>query len=313
MTDDSKRPVTFPTNVVPPPARIVRSENAFLVVLTGPLIGDMYKLESGHVFVIGREEGAHILISDEGVSRWHARISIHETEALLEDMESRNGTYVNGTRVRSRSLTDGDKIQLGARTTMMFTLTDSLEADYQLWLAAAALRDPLTGLYNRRHFDERLSAEYSAARRHGRPLALLIIDIDHFKAVNDAAGHAAGDEALKMVACSIQQTLRKEDILARYGGEEFVVLARETSLVGAEQLAQRIRRNIEKSRCEFSGKSIQVTVSIGLTVSIGVAEFSPKLGEREFFEAADRALYEAKHRGRNCVVATQFDDDATLS
>ena len=130
-----------------------------------------------------------------------------------------------------------------------------------------------------------------------------MVDIDHFKDVNDAHGHLAGDETLKMVAFVLRGAVRKEDVLARYGGEEFVVIARETGLDGARALAERIRRAVEKSRCSWQGTELGVTVSIGVTVSVGLTEYVPGRSEREFVEAADRALYAAKQQGRNRVVA----------
>jgi diguanylate cyclase (GGDEF)-like protein len=176
-------------------------------------------------------------------------------------------------------------------------------------LAEGALQDPLTGLYNRRHLEERLASELAAAQRHGRPVSLLMADVDHFKAINDAHGHLAGDEALKMLAFVLRGAVRKEDVLARYGGEEFVIVARETPLEGAESLAERIRRAVERSRCAWQGQDLGVTVSIGVTMSVGAAEFVAGRTERDLIEAADRALYLAKQGGRNRVVAVRLGDD----
>jgi diguanylate cyclase (GGDEF)-like protein len=103
----------------------------------------------------------------------------------------------------------------------------------------AALRDPLTRAYNRRYFDDRLFSELSFARRHGAPLGLLMVDLDHFKRINDVYGHQAGDVVLRVVAATIQRLMRPEDVVARYGGDEFVVIARGTTLRNAEILAER--------------------------------------------------------------------------
>src|SRR5262249_797283 len=155
------------------------------------------------------------------------------------------------------------RIQLGVTTVIKFTVTDDLEEEYQRHLMEAALRDPLTGLFNRRQFDERLSAELSAARRHGNTLSLLMIDVDHFKVINDTHGHLAGDAALKMVAQSLLEASRREDVVARFGGEEFVVLARGTDLGGAQRFAERLRRKVERSSCRWEDAELRVTVSIG--------------------------------------------------
>jgi diguanylate cyclase (GGDEF)-like protein len=271
-------------------------ERAYLVVLAGPQMGEMFKLERGHDLVVGREEGVPILLTDDGVSRRHAQVSLRDGEALLRDLGSRNGLFVNGKQVQEHLLSDGDKIQLGVTTTIKFTFTDDLEAEYQRRLVDAALRDPLTGLYNRRHFDERLGAELSAARRHGTPLTLMVVDVDHFKNINDTHGHLAGDAVLRQVAEVLQAAMRKEDVVARFGGEEFVVIARSTDLAGASRFAERIRRQIEERVCSFERLELQVTASIG------IAELGAEGGAQDLLDAADRALYQAKASGRNTIV-----------
>jgi len=278
-------------------------KHAYLLVLDGPQFGEMFPLAAGRELLIGRRDDADVQIRDDGVSRRHATLLVEGKGATLVDLESANGTYVNGERVPRTHVEDGARIQIGGHTTLKFVWADELEALYQMRLAEGALQDALTGLYNRRHLDERLGSELAAAQRHGRPLSLLLVDIDHFKEVNDAHGHLAGDETLKMVAFVLRGAVRKEDVLARYGGEEFVVIARETALQGARALGERIRRAVEKSRCSWQGTGVGVTVSIGVTVSVGLSVYVPGRSEREFLEAADRALYAAKQQGRNRVVA----------
>jgi diguanylate cyclase (GGDEF)-like protein len=289
---------TSSTLVAVPVARFDGTrERAYLVVLAGPQMGAMFKLERGQDLVVGREEGVPILLTDDGVSRRHAQVSLRDGEALVRDLGSRNGLFVNGKQVQEELLADGDKIQLGVTTTIKFTFTDDLEEEYQRRLVEAALRDPLTGLYNRRHFDERLGAELSAARRHGTPLTLMIVDVDHFKNINDTHGHLAGDAVLKQVADVLQAAMRKEDIVARFGGEEFVVIARSTDLEGARRFAERIRGQIEQRVCNFEQLELKVTASIG------IAELDADGGAQDLLDAADRALYQAKAGGRNAIVA----------
>ena len=303
VADDSRRFLNVAsTVVVKPAARPATPQRAYLVVLAGPQMGEMYKLEAGAELLIGRVEGVQLLLTDDGASRRHARITMEGAEIRIQDLGSRNGTFVGGQRVTERTLVDGDKIQIGVSTTLKLTLTDDLEEEYQRRLVAAALRDPLTAVYNRRHFEERMAAEFSAARRHGSPLSLMVIDVDHFKQVNDAHGHLGGDAALKMVARVLQEAMRKEDILARYGGEEFVVLARGTDLDGATRFAERIRGHIENARCSWDGREIR------LTVSIGVTQLAPGMSVQQFIDTADRGVYRAKHAGRNRVVATLAED-----
>ncbi len=278
-------------------------KHAFLLVLSGPQFGEIFPLAAGRELVIGRRDDCDVRLRDDGVSRRHATLTVVGEGAVVRDLRSANGTWVEGSRKREARLVDGARMHVGGNTTLKFVWADELEARFQVKLAEGALQDPLTGLYNRRHFEERLGSELAACQRHRRPLSLLLCDVDHFKRINDDHGHLAGDETLKMVAFVLRGAVRKEDVLARYGGEEFVVVARETGIEGAHALGERIRRAVEKSRCFWQGQDLGVTVSVGVSVSIGVAEHVPGRTERELIEAADRALYLAKQAGRNRVIA----------
>lgn len=282
----------------------------YLLVLSGPQFGQIFMLEPGREMVIGRKEGNDIVVRDDGVSRRHAAILAEGGGARVRDLGSQNGTFVDGTRVEDCRLEDGDRIHIGAHSTFKFCFSDDLEAEYQRKLAEGALHEPLTGLYNRRHFMERLVIELGAAHRRGRAVALLLIDIDHFKKVNDAHGHVAGDEVLKAISQVMQAALRKEDVLARYGGEEFVVLARETALAGGRSLAERVRKAVERSHLAWQGHDLSLTVSVGVAVNAGIGHFEAGVTERKLIEAADRALYRAKQAGRNRV-ATEPETQAS--
>lgn len=161
-----------------------------------------------------------------------------------------------------------------------------------------ALVDGLTGLYNRRAFDDQLARALAQQDRTNGPLCVLLFDVDHFKKLNDTYGHPAGDAALKSVARSVQRALRRGDIAARYGGEEFVVILPETQADGGERLGERIREALEKATLVFEGASIRFTASFGLAVW-------PQDGREAeaLLSAADRALYAAKQGGRNRVVS----------
>jgi two-component system cell cycle response regulator len=292
------------TFTVAPREESSAEKRPYLLVLSGPQFGELVELEPGREAVIGRRAEATVFVQDDGVSRRHASVTAGMGEAILRDLGSQNGTYVEGQRVEEARLSDGQRFQLGAHTTLKFVWSDDVEAEYQRKLAQGALMEPLTGLYNRRYFMERLTSELAAAQRHKRSLALLLVDVDHFKRVNDTRGHAAGDEALRMLSRVLTEATRKEDVVARYGGEEFVVLARETTLSGAHVLAQRIRRDVENARCTHDGEELAITVSIGVSVSQGLAAFEKGRTEQQLLEAADRALYRAKQSGRNTVVAS---------
>ncbi len=167
-----------------------------------------------------------------------------------------------------------------------------------------AQRDPLTGICNRAALDNMMQREFSHARRQNSSYALLILDIDHFKAVNDRYGHIVGDCALKAVANMIDSCKRDGDLLFRYGGEEFVVLMRDTDLDGSYLLAERIRTAFETSPCTCSGADLNIRVSIG--VSILQESDSPV----SLFARADQALYNAKRNGRNRVCVAEPTEES---
>jgi two-component system chemotaxis family response regulator WspR len=165
--------------------------------------------------------------------------------------------------------------------------------------------DGLTGLNNRRHFDESMEMEWLRAVRGGRPLSILMIDVDHFKQYNDSLGHLAGDEALKQVAAALRRaTVRLTDHSARFGGEEFVMILPETDLAGTLCVGERIRGCVENLNVPHGASS----AGEYLTVSIGGASTTPRRGESSLLliDSADKSLYEAKHAGRNRVVANEL-------
>jgi diguanylate cyclase (GGDEF)-like protein len=161
-----------------------------------------------------------------------------------------------------------------------------------------ASTDGLTELANRRHFEHSLEAEITRAERFGGGLALVLADLDDFKAVNDRFGHQAGDNVLRAFARILRETVREIDLPARYGGEEFAVLLPQTDLAGAEQLAERLRRTLAARPLSAQPGSL-----IAATASFGVAAFPGAATPAALFAAADDALYRAKRRGKNCVVS----------
>ena len=163
------------------------------------------------------------------------------------------------------------------------------------------ITDALTGLYNRRYLNQRISAEYAGARRYKHPLSVLMLDIDRFKQLNDTHGHQAGDLALQFLSGLILDGIREPDIAARYGGEEFVIIAPNTRLQDAGELAERIRMRIEAHELKLA-RAGEGRQTLHLTVSIGVAELTPDMisGE-QLIQCADQALYQAKQSGRNRI------------
>ena len=158
--------------------------------------------------------------------------------------------------------------------------------------------DPLTGLHNRRYFERAAAVELDRARRHKRPLSAVMMDIDHFKAVNDTHGHAGGDDVLVAVAAACLSGIRAHDLHARYGGEEFCFLLPDTDLTQAAALAERLRASVSGLSLSAGGRSLHVTASFG------VAETGDDESVAALLGRADDALYEAKRRGRDRVVTS---------
>jgi diguanylate cyclase (GGDEF)-like protein len=156
-----------------------------------------------------------------------------------------------------------------------------------------ATRDALTGLYNRREIDHLAEAAVKLAERHGRPLALLMADIDHFKQINDRYGHAAGDEVIRNVAERISSCCRESDVIGRYGGEEFILILPEASLEDALTTGDKLRRILSERPIPFE------SLTIPATMSVGAAAWQTPMTASSLVAAADRALYQAKALGRN--------------
>ena len=162
------------------------------------------------------------------------------------------------------------------------------------------ITDHLMGIYNRRYLDRRLDEEVARVRRYGPPLSVLMIDLDHFKRINDTYGHQVGDIVLVNLGKHIEQAIRKSDLVARYGGEEIVVLAPNTTGPTAATLAEKLRQKVESSVLVPPEKCHGETIHV--TVSIGVAEFGQSNGDgRALLERADQAMYRAKSEGRNRI------------
>jgi len=275
----------------------MKPREAYLTCVAGPNVGEMFRVGDGGD--AGRAMDARFRLTDTEMSRRHARFISRDGRVFVEDLNSTNGTFVNGVRVQLQSLNDGDKVQVGTQTVLRFSYQDDLDEEFQRRMVESALRDGLTKAYNKKYFGERLASELAYAQRHASPLSLLMIDLDHFKRVNDGFGHLAGDYVLATFAQLVFDAIRREDVFARYGGEEFAVISRGIDASGAKLFGERVREIIESQAFEFQGQRIPVTVSIGVS---SFPEFGT--GDTEaFVETADRALYAAKSSGRNRVCA----------
>ncbi|MBN2494200.1 MAG: GGDEF domain-containing protein [Deltaproteobacteria bacterium] len=272
----------------------LESRRASLMVISGQSAGKMFPI--GSVDYIGRSKDCEIFLNDEGISRRHARIEVDETgDVYISDLNSTNGTYFNGVRITRHLLQDGDKIQIGSTTILKFSFQDSIEESFHQNQYEQAVRDGLTGIYNKKRFMEQLRSDFSYALRHGEITSLIMFDLDHFKQVNDTYGHAAGDMVLRTMAEVVSATLRDEDFFARYGGEEFAVILRAQDAKRAYVAAERVRRSVETHKFMWDGRRIPVTISLGVATLERANYHNP----HEMLEEADSYLYKSKHAGRN--------------
>src|SRR4051812_1293766 len=275
--------------------RVTGQQQALLLVLSGPRLGNRTVLNDAPL-EIGRGSTCGLVLDADSVSRRHAKVEPVEGGYRLIDLGSTNGTYVNGLRLKDHVLRDGDRVQIG-KALLKYLAGGNIEGAYHEEVQRLMSFDALTGVHNKRHFEENLRVTLSAAQTG--PVCLLVLDIDHFKKVNDTHGHMAGDAVLCATANCVRANVPVEYLFARVGGEEFAVLCPNTSLAQAKLCAERIRVAIAENLPSFEGKSLPVTASLG------VAEF--KAGSDEEPEAlygrADEKLYQAKDSGRNRVCA----------
>jgi two-component system, cell cycle response regulator len=269
-----------------------------LTILQGEDVGAIVTLPR-EINILGRDtQNIEVTVKDESVSRQHARISQRDGHYEIEDLGSTNGTYVAGALVSGRvRLIDGVRVQLG-NTIMRFGMQDEVERAASNRIYEMSVRDGLTGVYNRRYFNDRLASEFAYAFRHRTPLCVILGDIDHFKLINDTHGHTVGDLVLRRVAGELQASVRTEDLVARFGGEEFVVMTRGIDAEGAKAFAERIRAIIARALINAESTRVPVTMSLG----VAHTQNAPDVNTADMLiEAADVALYAAKRGGRNRV------------
>ena len=298
--ETAERTLVFDRGEIAETVAATRVSHAHVLVrMDGSDIGQVTTL-SGGTMEIGRLAKSEIHLPFEGVSRSHARLSWKQGAYVLEDLDSANGTFVGGNRVKTHKLVDGDVVQFGPRVVFRYSVTDSREEKILRQLYESSVKDALTGAFNREYLNERLKAEVAYARRHETDLSLLMIDVDHFKKINDTYGHPGGDAILTSTAVTLGRTLRAEDVLGRYGGEEFSVILRGIVLTGAHVVAERLRAMVEGASVTHDGRVIRCAVSIG-AASLTCTE---QPSAEALFAVADRRLYAAKRAGRNRVVST---------
>jgi two-component system, cell cycle response regulator len=272
--------------------------DACLVMLhpSGPDLGRRTALDAS-TYVVGRDTDADLVVPRSAVSRHHSRLYRDEHGVWwLEDLQSTNGTFVNEQRVTCARLAQGDLLRFGDAI-YKFLAGSNVESAYHEAIHTMAIQDAMTGIHNKRYFMEFLDREVAAASRHGHPLTLVMLDVDHFKRINDAHGHLAGDAVLKDLAARVGQRVRREDVFARYGGEEFACLLPMTALPGGVIFAEHLRSLIAERPCAYDGGAIPFSVSLGVATLQGEVDAEAMT----LIRRADEQLYAAKHAGRNRV------------
>lgn len=268
--------------------------SACLVLIYGGELGKKHNLDRAFM-LIGRSSKCDVQVDQDAVSRNHCKIVNTGKSFLLRDLGSTNGSIVNDELVNECHLKDGDRIKIG-RTIFKFLTGDNIENAYHEEIYRLTTVDGLTQAFNKRYATEALEREIGRAQRYGRPLSILLFDIDLFKQINDTFGHLAGDHVLRVLCETIRDNIRKEDILGRYGGEEFLLLFPEIDEQGSRIVADKLRRLIECTLFTYEDQRIPVTVSGGLATL--TADITTAV---DFIQLADTRLYEAKSAGRNCL------------
>lgn len=292
--DDEKTRVTTVTQ--PTPGDQGGSNDCLVVIYAKEptFLGKRIVLDQPRILV-GRGADNHIVLEGDSVSRTHAFFEHRDGRWFVLDDNSTNGTYVNEKRIpHETELRNNDRIKI--RPTIFKYLSGAdAEARYHEEIYKLTIIDGLTQIYNKRYLYEALEREITRARRHDRPLAVLMFDIDFFKRINDRFGHLAGDYVLRELTDTVKSRIRRDEVFARYGGEEFCIILPETTLEGARALAEGVRKKVEEQEFVFEGKRIPVTISMGCSA------MNADDGVAEVLHRADKRLYEAKRGGRNQV------------
>lgn len=283
-----------------------------LVLVRGGTPGFLQELEPGTNW-LGRSRESRIPIRDLSVSRLHAAIEVDPAGVVtIADLKSSNGTFLNGNELEeeiARELRDGDLILLGSHVTLKYHRLSNLEIAYHRELFQRTIRDPLTGLHNRTHAEERLAVLRDELVKMERGMGVALLDIDHFKKVNDQCGHEVGDHVLRWFADILRGQVGPDDTLARFGGEEFLIVMPNRSLTEARDRMEKLRAAIAARPflCDLLAIPIPITASVGLLhLSAAEAGFST----RRLLRLADQLLYQAKNRGRNRVIVGVVTGDA---
>jgi two-component system, cell cycle response regulator len=287
----------------------VHERRPALVFLRGDLLAVPIPLDRDEV-ILGRALEADVRVNDPRASRLHARITTERDSATgevryrISDLASTNGTLLNGRQITEEFLKDGDKLLIGEHL-LRFDMLDEIDREYQRQIHRLLVHDELTGLLTSKSFFSELRREAARAAAESRPFCVLMMDVDHFKEVNDTYGHLAGNETLEELGGVITSALRAGDVAARFGGEEFAAFLLDADYAQAMVAAERVRLAVEQHAFPAARRgSPEAERKHHMTISIGIASFpSDARDPVELVELADSALYRAKRSGRNRVCA----------
>jgi len=303
MPQDDRQPAEGTEAWSLAPARAAAEKRPYLLMVSGPQLGEIFALEAGREIVLGRDPACDIRLQDTGVSRRHASVLGGPEGTRLRDLGSTNGILVEGLQVADCKLQDGQRVQMGMHSSFKYCLCDDLEIGYQRRLAEGALLDPETGIFNRRHFDDRLGAELATSQRYARPMSLLVVEVDGFKQLTEAEGRTTGGQILELVARLVKSAVRREDVLARLSAESFGVVSRETPLSAGRALGERIRKSADQARLPVHGQELAITLSVGVIGIDTIGTYTPGRTELEVLALAGSALLQAQEAGGNRVSA----------
>ena len=277
-----------------------------LVFLRGELLAVPIPLERAAV-TLGRALDADIRINDARASRLHARITTETDEKTgipryrLTDLNSTNGTVLNGRAIDEALLQDGDKFEVGDQL-IRFEMLDEIDREFQQQIHRLLVHDELTGLLTSKSFFSELRREAARAEAESMPFCVLMMDLDHFKDVNDTYGHLVGSETLEEVGAVIKKALRAGDVGARFGGEEFAAFLLDADISQGLVAGERVRAAIEKHEFPAVRRGSAEQRTHHMTISIGIASYPEDAKDPiQLVEMADSALYRAKRSGRNRV------------
>jgi len=289
--------------------RVANERRPALVFLRGELLAVPIPLDRDEV-ILGRALEADVRVNDARASRLHARITTERDEATgqthyrITDLASTNGTLLNGKQITEAFLEDGDKLVIGEHI-LRFDMLDEIDREYQRQIHRLLVHDELTGLLTSKSFFSELRRESARAEAESRPFCVLMMDVDHFKLVNDTYGHLAGNETLEELGAVITGALRAGDVAARFGGEEFAAFLLDADYAQAVVAAERVRLAVEQHAFPATRRgSSETERKHQMTISIGIASFPEDARDPvQLVELADSALYRAKRSGRNRVCA----------